>query len=510
MASKFIRNSLFGIIAGFSTTFGNFISSLLVARILGVELTGTVTFVIWLTNMLVTIFVAGIPPTISRYLPELSSLDPDKNVSSGVLSYMFRPFIGFALIPVAGLLVYAGWLAYDEFQHNNLNFDSNSLKNPVIYVIVAICCGLQATADYVKAYYRGLQQFDQLARTIIVSVLFQIATIAIGGTYYGVEGVLIGYLIGNGLPSLYIAQVIKGNKIVEPDLKSRIFRYARFRWAAEVMSAFVWSRIEVFFLIIWWGSEPVGLLTVGMTLANLAVQGPLMLTWGLLPRFTEQYGNSEISSMNNAYQTATRLMALLVFPACFGLAAIISDILPFMFGKEFAPAIPTAELLIFAAAIPAAATVGSNILWATDRSDLDFYSAVAGAGIALVCGVTIIPFFGLMGAATARVITQLAVVGLVSWFMAQKLKMSLPFKDLAKLALAAFLCAIAAKASLVIVPGLSGVALAIAVGGLTYGVGLRLFQAIPAGDVEKINAMSGSLPSFIQRPVSFTLKLVTR
>ncbi len=509
MASKFIRNSLFGIMAGFSTTFGNFISSLLVARILGVELTGTVTFVIWLTNMLVTIFVAGIPPTISRYLPELSTGDQSKDVLSGVLSYMFRPFIGFALIPVIGLLIYAGWLTYDEIQRNSLNLHSNSLQNPTIYVIVAVCCGLQATADYVKAYYRGLQQFDQLARTIIVSVLFQISIIAVGGTYYGVEGVLIGYLIGNGLPSLYIAQVIKGNKTIEPELKNRIFRYARFRWAAEVMSAFVWSRIEVFFLIIWWGSGPVGLLTVGMTLANLAVQGPLMLTWGLLPRFTEQYGNNEIASMNNAYQMATRLMALLVFPACFGLAAIIPEILPLMFGKDFTPATSAAELLIFAAAIPAAATVGSNILWATDRSDLDFYSAVAGAAIALVCGVTIIPAFGLMGAATARVITQLVVIGLVSWFMAKKLKMSLPFKDLVKLATAALLCAGAARGMLMAVSGLTGVALAVLVGGLTYGVGLRVLKAIPVGDAEKINVMSSSFPSFIQRPVSFTLKLVT-
>ncbi len=509
MASKFIRNSLFGIVAGFSTTFGNFISGLLVARLLGVELTGTVTFVIWLTNMLVTIFVAGIPPTLSRYLPELSSSDQDKTVLSGVLSYMFRPFISFALIPVVGLLIYAGWLTYTEIQNNTLSLDSNSLRNPTIYVIVAVCCGLQAVADYVKAYYRGLQQFDQLARTIIVSVLFQMTVIAVGGTYYGVEGVLIGYLIGNGLPSIYIAQVIKGNKNVEPELKSRIFRYARFRWAAEVMSAFVWSRIEVFFLIMWWGSGPVGLLTVGMTLANLAVQGPLMLTWGLLPRFTEQYGNNEISNMNNAYQTATRLMALLVFPACFGLAAIIPEILPLMFGQAFAPATNAAELLIFTAAIPAAATVGSNILWATDRSDLDFYSAVAGAAIAIICGITIIPAFGLMGAATARVITQLAVVGLVSWFMAKKLKMSMPFRDLGKLACAAILCAAAARASLLIVTGLTGVALAIFVGGITYAISLRIFKAIPIGDAEKIHSISNSFPPLIQRPVSFTLKLVT-
>ncbi len=509
MASKFIRNSLFGIIAGFSTTFGNFISGLLVARILGVELTGTVTFVIWLTNMLVTIFVAGIPPTLSRYLPELSSSDTDKSVLSGVLSYMFRPFIGFALIPVTGLLIYSGWLAYSEIQTNTLNFNSNSLSNPIIYIIAAACCGLQAVADYVKAYYRGLQQFDQLARTIAVSVLFQMIVIAIGGTYYGVEGVLIGYLIGNGLPSIYIAQVIKGNRVVEPALKSRIFRYARFRWAAEVMSAFVWSRIEVFFLIIWWGSGPVGLLTVGMSLANLAIQGPLMLTWGLLPRFTEQYGNNEIAGMNSAYQMATRLMALLVFPACFGLAAIIPEILPLMFGQAFTPATTAAELLIFSAAIPAAATVGSNILWATDRSDLDFYSAVAGAIIAIICGLTIIPAFGLMGAATARVITQFAVVALVSWFMAKKLKMSLPFRDLAKLGLAALLCAVAARTSLFVVQGILGIILAIFIGGITYAIGLRLFKAIPLGDAVKINAMLNSFPAFIQRPVSFAVKLVT-
>ncbi len=506
MASQFIRNSLFGILAGLGTTLGNFISGLLVARILGVELTGTVTFVIWLTNMLVTIFVAGIPPTLGRYLPEISATGEAHTAPSQLLSYLFRPFLLFVLLPVIGLLLYAAWLFYHG--HPFMGTDRTALENPVVFIIVAACCGSQALADYVKAYFRGMQEFNKLARITTIAVFAQVFVIGVGGFLFGVNGALIGYVLGNGLPAFFIRKVIKGNKIINPELKIRVIRYARFRWAAEVMSAFVWSRIEVFFLAVWWGAEPVGLLTVGMSLANLAVQGPLMLTWGLLPRFTEQFGKSEFSGMNNAYQMATRLMALLVFPACFGLAAIIPQIVPLLFGEAFARAIPMAEILIFAAAIPAAATVGSNVLWAADRSDLDFYSGLAGMVIAIICGITIIPAFGAMGAVWSRIVTQLSVVALVSWLMSKKLPIHLPIWDLLKIGIAALFCAFIARLTLYYVSGLVGIPLAIIFAALSYGLALRLIKAIPANDAIKIRSLSKFFPHIVRRPLDFALSII--
>ncbi len=510
MASRFVRNSIFGVLAGVSTTLGNFISGLLLARFLGVELTGEIAFIIWLINTLVTVFVAGIPSTLSRYLPELTGA-ADPAIATGLQSYLFRPFLISVCIPVICLIIYAAWLGYSENPGASLARSADTLREPVIYAIIAACCGTQAIADYVKAYYRGIQKFDLLARITIVAVTLQLVLIAAGGLVFGASGVLIGYLVGNGLPAIYIRLAIQGNRKVDPELRGRVVKYARFRWASEVLAAFVWSRIEVFFLLMWWGSGPVGYLTVGLTLANLAVQGPLMLTWGLLPKFTERFGNREFDQIRDDYQTTTRLIAILIFPACLGLAAIIPELLPLLFGQAFEPATTAAIILVSAAAIPAVSTVGSNIIWGMNRSDLEFYSGIMGGVVAILCGLTIIPAFGVVGAAVARMLTQFSAVGLVTWLMASKLEVRAPVQDLLRIFVSATICAFVARLALWLVPtSIVGVPLAILAGGVTYFIALRVFKAFPSSDADKIKVIISKFPLHVSRPVQFALKLVLR
>jgi O-antigen/teichoic acid export membrane protein len=203
-------------------------------------------------------------------------------------------------------------------------------------------------------------------------------------------------------------------------------------------------------------------------------------------------------------------MALLIFPACFGLAAIMPEVLPLLFGRDFAPAVPTAMILVCAAAIPAAANVGSNMLWAMDRTDLDFYTGLAGVFISVICGITIIPAFGPIGAAYARVLTQITVVFLNTALMAMKLGIRPPLRDLLKLLLAALGCALVARASIVLLPGIGGIPVAILAGAVAYAVCLRLLSAIPAEDAMRIRSLANSLPQSARGFVDVSLKLVTR
>ena len=504
MASRFLSNSLFGSVAGFSTTFGNFLSGILVARILGVAQTGEVAFLIWLANTTTTLSAAGIPFAISRYLPELS-VKGDTAGAQGLVSTLFRRFALFLAISVLVYLGYATWLwasqSRDQFE---------GLRDPSEFVLIAILCGGQSAGDFVRAWLRGTQEFALLAKLTIAGNGLQLLLIAAGSALLGAKGALIGYIVGNSFPSILIASVLPAKASLEPELSARVWRNTHYRWASDIMAAFVWSRIEILFLQAYWGSGSVGYFTVGLTLANLAVQGPLLLTWGLLPRFTEHYGKSELGSLRDAYQSATRLMALLVFPACLGLAAIMPAVLPLLFGEAFRPSISTASLLVFASAIPAVASVGSNVLWATDRTDLDFFSGLFGAVMAVICGLTLTRAFGAQGAAASRILAQFSAIGLGVFLTAKTLKMAPPFKDLLSIFLSAAMCGCAAWLTLLWVPSNAlGVVAAVFAGALAYVVALRLLKAVHEEDVAKIRLIAAHLPSVTHATIDYVLKTVT-
>ncbi|WP_131195617.1 lipopolysaccharide biosynthesis protein [Lichenihabitans psoromatis] len=507
MSSRFVRNSLFGTIAGVSTTLGSFASSLIVARLLGVEATGAVAYVVWVVGVATTLTSLGLPFTLARYLPEMLGRGETQQAMR-LAAYLFRPFLLASALPAIGFASYAGWLIV---QHSDAlaQFDPQTpLHDPMICGLVGLTCLAQALAEYARSYLRGMHAFSRVAKITSISMAAQLVALAIGSSLFGVRGAVGGYLCASLLPLLVLHEIWREPGKAAPDLKARIVTYARFRWASEILGFFIWSRIEVFFLQVFWGIQSIGLFTVGLTLANLAIQGPLMLTWGLLPHFSEQRGQNDVEAMRRVYATGTRLMAFLVFPACLGLAAVMPAVLTLLYGQAFAGAIPAATILVCAASISAVATVGTNLMWAMERSDVDFYVGLVGAVLSIAGGLLVIGHLGPMGAAYSRAATQLVAVGVSSWFLVRRLHFEIPIASLARLFAAAVLCAITARLCLDLVSGILGLLVAIGAGAATYLIAVRLLAALPPDDIARLRSVSRMMPGGLARAIDPAMRLI--
>src|SRR5258708_5389156 len=226
--------------------------------------------------------------------------------------------------------------------------------------------------------------------------------------------------------------------------------YGRCGWRAGAGRAAGWSAAG-------------GLFSVGVTLANLASRARMLLTAGLRPYFAQAFGKGALAEMRDAYASATRVLAFLVFPACFGMAAVLPALLPMLYGRAFAGALPAATILVIGAGIGSAASVGTSLVMAVDRSDFIFLSGLVAAVLTVLAGFTAIPAFGLMGAVCARVAIQVSAVAFGGWFVFSRLGFPLPFRDLAKLLLAAGLCGAAARLCL-LVPGAGSLPAAVLAG----------------------------------------------
>jgi O-antigen/teichoic acid export membrane protein len=488
-SNSFARNSVFGTVAGLASAIGGFLASVVLARTLGVEGSGSVAFALWVAASVALVADLGANASLTRYLPELTAVGKIKQAWR-LAAFLFKPPALCCGVAFAAFGLYASWTW--------LNEGSQSAVTPVLWLLTGCLCVLQVLGGLTMGFLRGMQRFDRAALVIIISVIINITAVSIGALIFGSIGALGGFCVGSIIPASIALPFVYRDSNIPPALRERVVRYARYAWAAGLASSFVWARVEVFFLQRSGGSEQVGLFTAALTFSNLAVQAPMLLTGGLLPYFSENFGRNAHENIRAGYSTGTRIMGFLAFPACFGLAAITPAAFPLLFGQAFVAAVPATVVLVIASSFGVVAAVGSNLVWGVDRSDFMFLAGGTGAVLSIVAGLTLIPMFGVMGAAYARALIQIAMVGLGMWFIMRRLQCPAPLRELGQLMIAAATCAASAHVIVTLVPGTLGIFLAILGGALTYLVAVRLFCALPKSDVIRLHLLSQKLPKLLR------------
>lgn len=495
-AARFTRNSAFGTVAGALTALSSVVASVIVAHALGVASTGFVALVLWVAMIAATMADLGVQASLARYLPELIGLGR-ADEAEALAGALWRWLACSCAIAIAGFVAVAWW---------RWRGGAISGQDATMWGLAGLACATQVLSGFTFGYLRGIQRFDRWALLTAASFGCNLAGVAVGSICFGAAGALGGYCAGGMVPAALSLGHATERRRPSPDVSRRVRRYALYAWAAALSSTLVWSRAELFFLERSTGDAAAGLFTVSVTLANFAAQGPMLLTTGLLPFFAQSFGEGAMARMREGYAAATRVLALLVLPVCFGLAALLPTALPMIYGRAFADAVPAAVVLVLASGIGAVSSVATSLIMATDRSDFVFVSGILATVLALVCGLTVIPTFGLMGAAWSRAAIQLVAVALGNGFLYWRLGVPMPLSGLARLLAAAALCGAVARCCLQLVPG-RGLALVVAVaaGAVAYVGAVRALRALSAGDAARLAALCTRLPGSLAGACARTL-----
>jgi O-antigen/teichoic acid export membrane protein len=508
VASRTIWKSLIGAIAGASVTLANFFSGVVVARMLGVGPTGTVSYIVWLSLMIAPVADLGMAATVERFGAELRG--QGARVQADMLAARLLKTLASALLVVAVLTVALTllpdgwkWLGIPDAQ-----FATGGASPRLFPLLIAAFVIVQVLGTFSYAFLRSSQSFGAAARLAATSLLLQVCGVAFGGAVFGAPGAVAGYVAGMLLPAAITLKIIRQTTAIESEFSRRVGRYARYIWVANVANAFVWSRIEVFFLAHYWGGHAVALFAVAMTLTNLATQGPILLTGAALPILSERRGRNDDEGMRAIYLSGTRVLALLVFPACLGMAAVMPVLVPLIYGDAFTAAVPAATILVSVAAISATSIISTNVVYASERSDVACLTAVAGAAISVVVGFALVPRFGLIGAVIGRTVIQLLMVALGSWFVVSRLHYPLPVRELYRLSIAALLSAVVARLLVLAVPHAAILLVAIPASVGVYVVALRMLKALPSSDIAFLSNFARSLPVPLSRAADGVVRFI--
>ena len=503
---RFARNTILATVAGATSAMGVFVGSIIIARMLGPTGSGTVALAMWLVGTAVTIGDLGLPLTIARFVPDLNARGETRDAEN-FASAFFRPVILTTLIGVAMCIA----LYFLRTPVNQIigavPFDDEPSS---IWLAVALVFALQAIGNFALGAMRGAQRFDLAAKINTASLVVQLIGVPVGAYFFGVNGALAGMASGSLLLAVYALMLIRATAPVSTSLSSRAWTFAMGSWGAGLIAAIVWSRTEIAFLNHWRGAHEAGLYAVANTLAQVATQAPLLMTGGMLALFSERFATGDHEGLDRAFGSAMRFMSFLLFPACFGMAAIVPALLPLLFGPAFEEAVPAASLLVAAQAFGAISTVSSALIFAAERSNFLVRIGVLGAAGIIASGLFIIPEYGLMGAVGTRIIIQIALVLAAFVYVSRILGYYIPTGAILRIIGCAIGSALVARLIVMQWPTVPGVCAAIAAGIVTHLMLARMTHALPDEDLIRITTIAERSPQWLSPVIAPLIQILSR
>ncbi|MGD2112139.1 MAG: flippase [Gammaproteobacteria bacterium] len=188
-----------------------------------------------------------------------------------------------------------------------------------------------------------------------------------------------------------------------------VFR-AAFPLLVHIMLGLFIYNSDLIFLRVFRDSEQVGLYAAAYTLISFLSNLGMSYGMSLLPTLTRQgTGTAEEKAL---YHTALAQVYAISFPVSVGGCLLASDIITLSFGDQYTGSVLALQVLIWSIPLSIFRYVPWAALIGRERQDLlmrvIFYGALAN--IALNC--LLIPFYGMLGAAAATVVTE-CLVGIV-------------------------------------------------------------------------------------------------
>ncbi|MHB8899269.1 MAG: oligosaccharide flippase family protein [Thermoguttaceae bacterium] len=483
--------------AGLCSLVGRLVVQITIARMLGPEGVGRIAYLIWLIEMVNLLIGFGLPTSLTRYLAELHGQQrPDE-----AACFAQWLFVRYTFLLLVGSVA-VGLLFFNSSHYVNLGAALPAL------VLLFFARGLE---NINQADLAGRQRFDLLARVNFVGTGILVAGVAVGIASLGVTGALYGYVAGAAVPAVYSLAILRGHSFrakISRELRRRVWKFTCHTWLATLVSAFVWSRTEIYFLECYWDAREVAMFTVALTFPMMVRQVSTLFSGAFMAHFSNLNGHDRHELVQRQYETTLRLMALVVVPLALGGAGIMPAVIPLFFGSEFSVAVPNA-IVLTATSTLALSGIGSALVYAKERSDFIAFGGIFGALLSIAAGFLIVSRFGAWGAVWTRLVVQFAMIAIGTRFVTTRLHFSYPFRHVGRTLLAGVLCGLSAWVVVEFLPsGVTTLGIAILVGAFVYALGLKLFRVLGREEVRQLKKITNRLPVSIHRPFALTLDVM--
>jgi O-antigen/teichoic acid export membrane protein len=427
-----LKNTAYNVLARGIASGVPLVVSMYASRRIGVDSFGIAQYIIWLVSTVWMFLNFGLPITLVRYIALRMG---DRNPASA------GAMIGWSLV-FNGLICIAGALVFLIALHMARGLWIETL-------LLFICMSFNSV---LQSAHEGLMRFRRLFFASLVSGCVMLVLFFPLIHPYVLDGYIAVLVAGAAVNALVLLFSLKDLPLFHREMAlippgaGRLFgrdvrSFALYTWLAAIISSFAWQRMELFFIKTYLTTADVAFFSVAVLLATYVTQPIALLSSALIPYFSRAAAEHNEESAHATYFFLTKLLAWLTFFACFFVAAHSSFIVKLIYGIAYEPAENVTAIVVAGSSFGAIAAAGSALLYAHGRSRFIVLSGSVGAVLAVFSGIFIVPIFGIVGAAIARILIQFLMICFGTYYIVTRLKFSFPFFNYIKsLVLAAMIC----------------------------------------------------------------------
>jgi O-antigen/teichoic acid export membrane protein len=390
------RQSSLAAIAAIVFSVSRFALAVIVARRLSPAGFGQFFYAQWLVDMAFLVCSFGATGAVSRYAAEYRS-------DAAKLSVFIRNWRPWALgLPLlAGVAVlFSSWI---------------SGFTPSLTSV--LCLGLWAIASAAwamqTAALTGFQRFDLILYANLIAASTMLAGALMLPLMANNPAILFALMAAaSGMAALPGLSQTLSHKLVERaapinDVQRRsVLRYAANMWLIGLLWALLWSRGELLIVKLFMGDAGVASYAAALTLFGAAIQGSMLGMSAVAPHLTRLWGEGRMDETLEMARSVMDVQLLVCGTAASVMICLGPELLSLTFGPSYR--VQSGTLAILSVGLVSIALANQNHLLqiATDGR-YSRNTSLVGLLILMGLALTLIPAYGVNGAALARVTTML-------------------------------------------------------------------------------------------------------
>jgi O-antigen/teichoic acid export membrane protein len=485
------RNSFWWGIELFFSFVAAFITSILVARVIGPQRLGYFQYVVWLTNITTAVGSFGLPTTTCKYMAEyLNQGQPSvaRAIYAVGLRLQTMIAIGMALSGLA-LVYFTGDPAY-------------RLASVLLVVNMAprMIALIPSQANNAAEVLKRNTPPALIGGTLTIGLT--LVSLWVG---WDLVGVAAGSLVGSTVETLLkldglrrrMAAVPRG--VISPELRKRMLSYSGQGVVLMLLNVAVWDRSD---LLILKNLNPditqVTFFSLAFNLTERVLMFPNSFASSLALTIMAQYGRGKERAQQLTVAGA-KYAFLVASPLLVGMACLSRPLVHVLYGYKFEPLFPVLTIAAVLAIPKALIAPPTSLLQTTENQGYLIWIGCGCGALDVLLDVLLTPVYGARGAALANGVAQTAAA-IAIWIRVRSLfRIDLRLGEFGRVAL----CSAAMAAAVLLVSrsvsGYAGLGLALIAAVLVWLLGLRLTRAVTRADGERLVIIGKWLPGRLRR-----------
>ena len=358
-------------------------STFVLARLLVPEDFGLVAIVTGIVGLLETFSELGFNQALIRF----KDADDDDYATVWTLNLVRGAIISIILI----------FLSYPL----SLGLDDNRLV--LLFIVTAslpLISGLEN--PYLMVFEKKLQ-FDVLFRLMVITkIAGVVTTIGLAFLWRTYWVLIAGMIISAGMRTCLTYYYAPGKVKITVKSWHKLFGFSGWLAGAQMLRA-IGNRLDPLILASFATPHIVGILHIAREMSSMAfmeIAGPLVRV--MFPALSEVSESSTEFIAN--YKQATIGTFMLLSPVCIGLALTATEVIPIILGNQWLEVIPPMQFILVALTLNSIGLIARSAAMAKGKTRLIFFQSLFVNPFKILLFITLVSFYGLMGAVYAIVI----------------------------------------------------------------------------------------------------------